>query len=101
MAERNLLKSRPCKLCGECVHGKASKLKEHAKECKKTHADAAAEAIMQAMQEDMVNDGLAMTGIGLVQTVNDALEDALAASTEKAIIKELMADERVLNAEGD
>ena len=90
MAERNLLKSRPCKLCGECVHGKASKLKEHAKECKKTHADAAAEAIMQAMQEEM----LANEEFDLQGDIRRALEKG-----DPEILK--MADERVLNAEGD
>jgi len=64
MAERNQRKERKCKLCGECVLGKASKLKEHGRECKKVHENAAAQAIMDKMKQEM-------------------------------------ADERVLNAEGD
>jgi len=56
MAERNAIKNRPCKLCGECVLGKASKLKGHGRECKKIHQDAAAKAIMDKMVEDMADE---------------------------------------------
>ena len=73
MSEHNQIKDRKCLLCGVVVRGKASKLKEHGRECKKSHELAAARAIMQKMQQDMA--------------APDPLVD--------------MADEKVLNAEGD
>ena len=77
MSERNAIKKRPCKLCGECVLGKASKLSEHARGCKQVHADAAAQAIMEKLALDM-------------------------ASPEAVLDKHWdMADEKVLDAEGD
>jgi len=86
VAERNLIKNRLCKLCGDWVLGKASKLKTHAKECKKTHADAAAEAIMQAMQEEMTANEDGSYGKSVIEEASEIVR---------------MADERVLNAEGD
>jgi len=56
VAERNQRKERRCDMCGECVLGKASKLKEHGRECKKIHGDAAAKAIMDKMIEDMADE---------------------------------------------
>ena len=83
MAERNQRKNRVCKLCDYSVVGKASKMKAHARECKKMHADAAAMALMQKLQNDMMNDVL----------------EGEALSNSASIVQ--MADERVLNAEGD
>ena len=74
MAERNAIKNRACKFCGECMLGKASKLKEHARECKQVHENAAARALMEKMQADMQEFA-------------------------EPFVK--MADERVMNAEGD
>jgi hypothetical protein len=54
--------------------GKASKLKEHARECKQVHENAAARALMEKMQADMQEFA-------------------------EPFVK--MADERVMNAEGD
>ncbi len=56
MAERNVRKERSCKMCGYCVLGKASKLKAHGRECKKTHENAAAQAIMDKMKQDMASE---------------------------------------------
>ena len=72
MAERNHRRERKCKLCGDCVFGKATVLKEHGRECKKQHEAAAATAIMQKLQAEMLADPSVR-----------------------------MADEKVLNAEGD
>ena len=72
MAERNAIKVRACALCGAKMVGKASTLKKHGRECKKQNELAAATAIMQQMQEEM---------------------------SKSASVA--MADERVLNAEGD
>ena len=62
MSERNQRKNRQCKLCGMGMLGKASRLKEHGKECKKIHQDAAAKAIMEKMVEDMADGQVLASG---------------------------------------
>lgn len=51
MAERNIIKDRPCKLCYEVVHGKAHKLKDHARGCELRQKIAAKQAIMDELKK--------------------------------------------------
>lgn len=77
MAERNQIKLRECKHCGEVVKGKASKLMEHYKGHGNLIKLAAERAIMEKLQAAMLSDPIP--------------------GNENIV----MADEKVLNAEGD
>ena len=106
MAERNQRKNRVCKLCDYSVVGKASKMKAHSRDCKKMHADAAAMAIMQKLQNDMMNDvleGEAISNNAPIMDLQNLAYESAVEQGEKAFAENFveMADERVLNAEGD
>ena len=94
MAERNARKDRACSLCGEHVFGKASKLKEHGDECKKTHELAAAAALMQKIHKDMATDEF-----NLQKLAYDAAAQEGAKQADRRFVD--MADPKVTDAEGD
>jgi len=59
MSERNQIKARTCRLCGENFLGKASVLKEHSKACKSLYmvspSKESAEATLKRMQQEMLS----------------------------------------------
>jgi hypothetical protein len=94
MSEHNKIKNRKCNQCGEHVLGKAHKLKVHARETcplrKSVQEAAAQQAIMQKLQESW--------DIPAPVEVPLTVEEVTAVVDPKLF---RMADEEVLNAEGD
>ena len=56
MSEHNKIKERKCPRCGEIVLGKASKLKQHVKAHVPVEREAAAQALMEKMQSEMLSN---------------------------------------------
>jgi len=96
MSERNQIKNRKCKRCGECVRGKAFKLREHTRSHVSVEREAAAQAVLTKLHEDMLRAD--------VLPLPAPVEVPLSVETVEAVVDPAlfrMADESVINAEGD
>jgi hypothetical protein len=94
MSERNQIKNRKCKRCGECVRGKAFKLREHTRSHVSVEREAAAQAVLTKLHEDMLRADV------LPATPEQELR-AEFTPEEFSELKVRLKDESVFNAEGD
>ena len=83
MSERNQIKNRKCKRCGVTVRGKAFKLREHTRGHVSVEREAAAQAVLKKLHEDMLKADVLPASVGSISETTR------------------MADEEFLNAEGD
>jgi hypothetical protein len=104
MSERNKIKDRLCR-CGRTIRGKAHKLKECASGHLAIEREAAAQAVLKKLHEDMQSNVFeplpAPVEVPLTTEIVEAVVDPALFSSGSISETTRMADEGVLNAEGD